>query len=791
MKKWLFSCWLMGLAVLSQATTTDRWLIKVHHQDQQQLQLLNERFDHYTLEQAEQIVKLEVSGAELSWLRANGFVVHINTAASARLQQALAENQRSAFQQRGGGIAGFSCYRTVEETFTTAMDLVNQYPQLASWTDVGDSWIKTQHPAAGYDLMVLRLTNQAITTDKPPLFISSGVHAREYTHAELVTRFAESLLAGYGRDADATWLLDHHDIHLLLQANPDGRKMAETGLSWRKNANNDHCPNSNNRGIDLNRNFDFQWGCCGGSSATACDQTFRGPFVASEPETITMQTYMDQLFTDYRDDDLSDLAPIDTTGVFLDIHSFGEVILSSWGFTSTPPPNGDGILSLARKMAFHNGYRPQLGSLGTVDGATKDYAYGRFGVPGYTLELGTAFFEDCGYFEESILPQNLPALLYAAKASRQPYSIALGPDVTAFEPFATPYVAGDSVALSAVADDQRYETGGGTEPSQNISEAQYSINTPPWDNNATVISLVAADGAFDAPQEALMASLNTQGLAVGQHTVFMRARDADGHWGAVSAQFLDIIDPLTSPVVEGTVTDRSTGGPLAGVMVSINHYQVTTDQQGVFQLQLPEGQYSLQASLTGYQSSGSVQVSLSNGQTRQQDFSLVPLIAVFEFDGESGSQGWQNDGQWMLSTEAANSPTHAWTDSEGGDYGNNLDQSLTMPVMDLSQASAPTLRFWHRYELESGFDYGHLEISTDNQQWTELQAFNGSSAGGGWVEASFDLTDWANQPTVYIRFRITSDSSVTRDGWYIDDISITAPSTVLPDLIFADSFDNP
>ncbi len=79
--------------------------------------------------------------------------------------------------------------------------------------------------ADGYDMMVLRLTNSAITGDKPKLFITASLHAREY--ARSATRFAEHLVNGYGIDADATWILDHHEIHLMLQANPDGRKEAE------------------------------------------------------------------------------------------------------------------------------------------------------------------------------------------------------------------------------------------------------------------------------------------------------------------------------------------------------------------------------------------------------------------------------------------------------------------------------------------------------------------------------------------------------------------------------------
>jgi carboxypeptidase T len=110
------------------------------------------------------------------------------------------------------GIPGYSCYRTVEETFQTAQDLVTDFPNLASWIDVGDSWEKTTAGgSAGYDMQVLRLTNTDVPgtppsgfTGKPRLFITSAIHAREYTTAELMTRFAEYLVNNHGVDADST-----------------------------------------------------------------------------------------------------------------------------------------------------------------------------------------------------------------------------------------------------------------------------------------------------------------------------------------------------------------------------------------------------------------------------------------------------------------------------------------------------------------------------------------------------------------------------------------------------------
>ena len=77
---------------------------------------------------------------------------------------------RAARRVEAGGIPGFACYRTVEETYASAHALATAYPSLVEWSDVGDSWKKTQDSAEGYDLMVLRLTNEARTGAKPVLF---------------------------------------------------------------------------------------------------------------------------------------------------------------------------------------------------------------------------------------------------------------------------------------------------------------------------------------------------------------------------------------------------------------------------------------------------------------------------------------------------------------------------------------------------------------------------------------------------------------------------------------------
>lgn len=452
-------------------------------------------------------------------------------------------------------IPGYTCYRTVEETYQTAQALATTYPSLATWTDVGNSWEKSVGQADGYDMMALKLTNSQIPGDKPKLFITASIHAREYTPAELATRFAEYLVSNYNVDADATWLLDYHEVHLILQTNPDGRKEAEAGRSWRKNTNENYCGvTSTSRGADLNRNFDFRWGCCGGSSGTPCDATYRGPAAGSEPETQAVQNYMRAVFPDQRGPNLTDPAPSDAMGVYLDLHSYSGLVLWPWGFQSALAPNNSALQTLGRKFAYFNSYTPQRSyQLYVTDGTTTDFAYGELGVAAYTFELGTRFFEYCTTFENTIVPANMPALIYAAKVARTPYLTPLGPDALNLALSSTSVEEGTPVTLNATINDTRYRSGTG-EPTQTIVAAEYYVDTPPWVEGAVARAMAPVDGIFSSTAEAVAASVDTTGLGEGRHIIFVRGQDAAGNWGAFSAIFLNTTVPTAVELVSFTAT---------------------------------------------------------------------------------------------------------------------------------------------------------------------------------------------------------------------------------------------
>lgn len=460
-------------------------------------------------------------------------------AEGARLAQRAAET--------GEAIPNYPCYETVEETFAAAQGFATSQPDLASWTAVGQSWQKTQG-AGGYDIGVLKLTNANTTGPngeaKPKLFVNSAIHAREYVTAPLMLAFARELLDGYGKNADATWILDHHEVHLLLHTNPDGRKKAETGLLWRKNTNTAYCgANSNDRGADLNRNFTYSWNKTNGqgSSGRPCDETYRGPSANSEPETDAVENYVRSIFPDRRGPNQNDPAPADTAGIHLDIHSYSQLVLWPWGFTNQAAPNGTALQTLGRKFAFFNNYTPEQSiGLYPTDGTSDSVSYGELGVAAYTFELGTSFFQSCTAYTNTIKPANLKALWYAAKVVRTPYQTPAGPDVTAAKLSVNNVPPGTPVTLTATVTDTRYNNSNGTEPTQNIAGAEAYIDVPPWMPGATPIALSAKDGSYNAKTEKATATLSTTGLAKGKHLVYVRGVDAAGNIGPVTATFLKI-----------------------------------------------------------------------------------------------------------------------------------------------------------------------------------------------------------------------------------------------------------
>lgn len=520
-------------------------VIQVSITDQAQLQWLLDRYDVWRRNPHTKTWPVRLPLMALPELERLGIQFVVDAEQTEQLHQS------PPLTPQPSGIAtipNFPCYRSVTQTLADLSDLAQQHPDLTQLVDIGDSWRKT-NGQGGNDLLALVLSNQQQTGPKPAFVIIAAIHAREYATAELATRFAEQLIDQYGVDADATWLLDEYEIHIIPQLNPDGRGIAENFSTRfkRKNDNSAFCnENDETRGVDLNRNSSVLWGGAG-TSTNQCSDVYLGPEPTSEPETMAIENYLASIFSDQRPGDPNSLttpAAADSEGLFISLHSFSELVLFPWEAVSNNSGNHIALRSLARKLAFYNQYLACQDCLGSTAGTTVDYAYGEFGVASLTFEIGTSFFQSCSSFNNQVLPDNLEALRQAAKNARRPYQTPSAPEVTIANPGVMTVFQGESAIFEAQVSDIRRrlvsdDNNEAADSAHTIQAAYYSINVPAWDG-ANLINMQALDGFFDTATEQVSAQLNTSTLSLGRHTIFIYGEDENGI-GVPSAFFLEVV----------------------------------------------------------------------------------------------------------------------------------------------------------------------------------------------------------------------------------------------------------
>jgi bacillopeptidase F len=163
--------------------------------------------------------------------------------------------------------------------------------------------------------------------------------------------------------------------------------------------------------------------------------------------------------------------------------------------------------------------------------------------------------------------------------------------------------------------------------------------------------------------------------------------------------------------------------------------------------------------------------------TDNSTVALLPGISVgYDEDFEGTPTGWTSYGpnnSWELGAptsgpSAANSGENVYATNLAGNYANSANMTLVMPPVDLPEGNS-YLQFKQWHDLERNYDYGHVFVSTDMETWTQKLRVNSTS--GGWIDGEVDLSEYAGQ-RVYVAFNVTTDSSVVKAGWYLDDVKL-------------------
>lgn len=419
-----------------------------------------------------------------------------------------------------------ACYSTYPQIETFLQNKATQYPGIATLIDGGTTWEGSRR------LYALRLTSQT-QGEKPAIMFVGGHHPRDIATTEVLLRFITYLTQNYNVDPDVTWLLDNRTVLILPLANPDGYAQVVLGLNQFKNRNNSYCANNVNRGADINRNYPYQWNTVG-TSSLPCDSSYPGPSALSEPESASVIS----------------LLTANNIDLTINLQAPGPSVLYPWGYTSSPPADASGLYALGWAIARRNGTPSSSvrthNANNPISGILDDTAYGQYGIPAFTLNLGTASNLTCTELNPLWAAQQ-PALLYALKSAGLSKSSTLshpfGPDVTSL---ATTPLEPTTIQAAAVLS-SNYGT---------ITDAVYSIDTLGPDGSGTPMQ-----GTFGGGTANASANINTTDLANGRHTLFVQGRNNSNQWGVISSVFFTVLNPPTStptPIPTFTLTRTAT-----------------------------------------------------------------------------------------------------------------------------------------------------------------------------------------------------------------------------------------
>lgn len=219
------------------------------------------------------------------------------------------------------------------------------------------------------------------TGRKPSIWIDSGIHAREWIAPATALYFIDRLVLDYDIDLEVQDLVDGYDWYILPFVNPDGYQYSHVkNRLWRKTRSK-VTPHAVCVGVDANRNFDFHWKSVGFQD-DPCSDIYPGPLPFSEPETKAVADFL--------------LSRNGTWTLFVTLHSYGQLLMTPFGYTTDKPEGYAKMMKLAKiaKLSIENVYQTEytVGSASDIlyrsSGTSRDWAYGVAKIPYvYTIEL--------------------------------------------------------------------------------------------------------------------------------------------------------------------------------------------------------------------------------------------------------------------------------------------------------------------------------------------------------------------------------------------------------------------
>jgi len=297
-------------------------------------------------------------------------------------------------------------YHTYAEIIREIEELQKAFPSLLRLSRIG-STTGSQQP-----IYAARISSDVKQPDNRPAILIDGCHhSNEVLGAEISLAAIHELVEQYGKYPDITRWVDSFAITVVPVINVDGHDVVTSGQDprWRKNTRNTDGKGTLNypEGVDINRNYDFNW--AQGGSGEATSGRYRGTFPFSESEPRA----------------LASLAQQQRFVLSITYHSQGEVIYYPWNWGGRKAPDDALLSEIARGLAGSittmqgdTSYKAEYGA-GLV-GQSYPWLYGTLGTFDFVVETGKGASIFAPYEVGGIVRANLKGIRYMLHRAEGP-----------------------------------------------------------------------------------------------------------------------------------------------------------------------------------------------------------------------------------------------------------------------------------------------------------------------------------------------------------------------------------
>lgn len=392
MKKWIFLLGIHLLLTTARAQSPEQYSqvrIDLRGHTIGELATLGIETDHGLYEPGRSLTTV-LETAELLLVRQAGFVAEVLIP---DLNQWYRERKNESFASPRGNVCddgnpaigdwqtpanykagSMGGYPTYTEMLAALDEMRSQFPHLISARAVLSDTILTHE---GRPVWWVKISDQPDQDEAEPEMLYTALHhAREPNSLSQMLFYMWYLLENYAQNTEIQYLLNNTELYFIPCLNPDGyvyngQTNPQGGGLWRKNRRN----NGNGTfGVDLNRNYGYQWGINDqGSSPNPSSQSYRGPAPFSEPETRMIRDFC--LTHDFK--------------YALNYHTQGNLFIYPWAYSDQ---QADPVFEkLARLFTRENKYRAgiTLETVGyRVNGSSDDWMYGASDIFSFTPEVG-------------------------------------------------------------------------------------------------------------------------------------------------------------------------------------------------------------------------------------------------------------------------------------------------------------------------------------------------------------------------------------------------------------------